>query len=117
MLGTCCFSATHVDAVDDVACWKEDDVMCVLHDVAAFHALYYGQIERLPEAVKQNLTDMGTMTQTYTDDVIMKFMHRQLEENIKTYPELFTSSIISIIRASFVNVQQVCAVLDGSPHT
>ena len=110
------FGATHIDAVDDVACWKEDDVMCVLHDVAAFHALYYGQIERLPEAVKQNLTDMGTMTQTYTDDVIMKFMRRQLEENKKAFPELLTPKIISIMEASLINVRKVCTILDGSPH-
>ena len=110
-------NATHMDTADDVKCWEKDDVICVLQDIASFHALYYGQTERLPEAVRQSLTDMGTMTQTYTDDVIMKFMRRQLEENIKTYPELLTPQIISFFKTSWINVKKVCAILDGSPHT
>ena len=110
-------STTHMDSADDISCWKEYDVICVLQEIAAFHALYYGQTERLPEAVKQSLTEIGTMTQTYTDDVMMKFMRRQLEENIKAYPELLTPQIISIIETSLSNVMKVCAILDGSPHT
>ena len=110
-------SATHMDTGDDVSCWKEDDVVCVLQEIAAFHSVYYGQTELLPEAVKQSLTDIGTMTQTYTDDIMKKFMRRQLEENIKTYPELLTPQIIRIIEESLMNVKNVCAILDGSPHT
>ena len=109
-------SFTHLDTVMDPSPWQRDDVKDALQGIAAFHALYYGNVGTIPEKVK-GLIDSSNIEDPYNAASARAFFRCVVENIQKKHGNLLGEKAVSVLQKSINNMDKVCAVLSNSMTT
>ena len=113
-LGTDSF--THMDTIKDVSTWKDHDIKDVLQGISAFHALYYGKTEKIPDDIKKPV-DASNIVNPYTDPRARSYIICATEHNLEKHTDLIGTMASKILRKSIDNMDEVCAILGNYPVT
>ena len=110
-------AVTHMDTVFDISDWTKQDIEDVFKGIAPLHALYYGNIDSIPDDVKKTLTYIK-LAEIY-DKTDTRSVFKCLIEYIEAHHGdlLEETGVSRILNRSIMNMGEIFAILFSSPTT
>ena len=102
-------SFSHMDTVNDVSQWSDNDIQDVFNGIAAFHASYYDKLETVPEPLKTLITEYNP-SEPHRLEKVRGWYKSLVHYNIKTRTNLLDEQSIAILKMSITNVDSVLEI-------
>ena len=107
---------THLDTAADLSGWNKENIRDAFKGIAPLHALYYGNIDAIPDDVKKELP--GIHLREDYDTSAMRSAFECLNKYIETHHGLLLNEGVSqVLKKSLDNMDSVFAILLASPTT
>jgi NADP-dependent 3-hydroxy-3-methylglutaryl-CoA reductase len=102
---------THMNTVNNIGLWTNDDIKTVLRDLAMFHSIYLGQEEVL-RANPLLHQPSGALSQR-----LVPLWNALLSHHVEEFPELYTKGKADIIKKAIAAIPASWIHLEKAPHT
>ena len=107
---------THLNTTFDPTKWSEKERQIALEELARFHSVYYGNTEAIPDELRK-LIEESNVFNPLADMKDREGLRVLVEHFYENRAERFDSEMSNILQKSWEKMDDVCAIIGGSPLT
>ena len=101
---------THLNTVDNVSVWSEEDIHDALRDISGMHAAFYDNTSAIPTHASEWLTPTNIVE-------IAPLLEAFLQHNMSLWKDSWPLELPKTLQRAIANINEVDALIDAAPKT